>query len=69
MSIDRIKELHKELKENKLKDGFIAWAAKHYDIHPLSLYSNWFSRFDIPSKRGFHKTLINDMEKYIKDNS
>lgn len=68
MSIDRIKELNKELKKMKLKEGFIDWASEHYGIHSLTIRTNYLSRFNVPSKRGFQKTFINDIETYIKRN-
>lgn len=50
------------------KDDFFEKCAIEFEIEKSSVRANWFSRFEIPSKRKNQENLITFMQNYIKVN-
>lgn len=70
MSKERIKELGAELKKLGIKEKFISWAADKYPVSSATIRTGYLSRAELPEQEVITQSrFINDMEKYIKDNS
>ena len=64
--IDNIKALDKQLKDLGLKEEFIELASEEFEVEKSTVRSNYLSRGEISSKRGYRDEFIKYLQNYIR---